>query len=118
RCPLALSLVRTGGLPVPRLAPIAPAARSMTRGVLPLAIAGAMLLAEVWPRSPRPLRIVLGGGAAVALAAQLVLVMKVFETLDVVPYLGVSESAAQYLARTRHFANPFGCIPSSTPPDA
>jgi hypothetical protein len=115
---VARDLLIAGGVQLPILLVIAPASRNMIGGVLPLAIAGAMLLAEVWRRSPRAIRIVLGGGAAVALAAQLVLVMNVFATLDVIPYLGGSESAAQYLARTRHFAKPFGWIAASTPDDA
>ncbi|HWS72244.1 MAG TPA: hypothetical protein VN605_09020, partial [Thermoanaerobaculia bacterium] len=115
---IARDLLLVGGVQMPILLTIAPASRNMIGGVLPLAMAGSMLLAEVWRRSPRITRALLGAGATVALAAQLVLVLNVFETLDVLPYLGGSESTAQYLARTRHFAKPFGWIAASTPDDA
>lgn len=115
---IARDLLIAGGVQLPILLAIAPASRNMIDGVLPLALGGAMLLAEVWRRSPRATRVVLGGGAAVALAAQLVLVLNVFATLDVAQFLGGSESAAQYLARTRRFAKPFGWIAASTPADA
>jgi hypothetical protein len=108
-------LLIAGGVQMPILLIIAPASRNMIGGIVPLAIAGAMAMAEVWRRSPRVMRLCLGGAATVAVAAQLVLVVNVFETMDVLPYLGGSETTAQYLARTRHFAKPFGWIASSTP---
>ena len=111
-------LLIAGGVQMPILLTIAPASRNMIGGVVPLALAGAMFLAELWRRSPRPMRVLLGGGAAIAFAAQLVLVLYVVETYDVLPYLGGKESAAAYVARTRHFAKPFGWIAASTPADA
>jgi len=115
---LTRDLLLVGGVQMPILLTIAPASRNMIGGVVPLALAGAMLMAEVWRRAPGAMRLVLGGGAAVALAAQLVLVANVFDTMDVIPYLGGTETTAQYLARTRHFAKPFGWVAASTPEDA
>jgi len=111
-------LLIAGGVQMPILLSIAPASRNMIAGVVPLALAGAAFLAEVWQRSPRAVRIVLGAGAALALTAQLVLVGVVFDNLSVGPYLTAHESVAGHLARLRHFAKPYGWIAASTPANA
>ncbi|MCU1347887.1 MAG: glycosyl transferase family 39 [Acidobacteria bacterium] len=111
-------LLVAGGVQMPILLTIAPGSRNMVNGVVPLAIAGAMLMAEVWQRGGKAMRSVLGVGAALALLAQGTLVVNVIDTLDLMPYLSTRERAAGYLARTRHFAKPFGWIAASTPDDA
>lgn len=111
-------LLIAGGVQMPILLTIAPASRNMIGGVVPLALAGAMLLAEIGRRSPRAMRAFLGGLAAIAFAAQLVLVLYAVETYDVLQTLSGKESTAAYLARTRRFTKPFGWIAAATQPDA
>jgi hypothetical protein len=113
---IARDLLIAGGVQMPILLTIAPTSRNMVVGVLPLAIAGAALTAELWRRSARPLRAALACGAGVALGAQLILVAYSFESMEVVPYLIGRERIVAYLTRMRSFMRPYEWIARSTPP--
>ncbi len=111
-------LLVVGGVQMPILLTIAPASRNMVNGVIPLAIAGAALMAELWRRSHKVVRLLLTCGAGVALSAQLVLVAFALERFDLMPYLAGREGIGSYLTRTRSFVGPYLWIERSTPPTA
>ncbi|HKO54880.1 MAG TPA: hypothetical protein VJ276_03315, partial [Thermoanaerobaculia bacterium] len=108
-------LALIGIIQMPILLTISPGSRNMINGVAPLAIAGAALLGEAW-YDLRPLfRALLGGLAAVALAAQLVLVLFAFQDHDILPYLAGKETAGEYVMRQRPFAKPYAWMARETP---
>lgn len=114
----ARDLALIGAIQMPLLLTIGPGSRNIINGVAPLAIAGAALIGEAWHDLRPSLRAVGGALAAIALTAQLVLVFFSFHDYDVLPYLGGSETAGQYVMRQRPFAKPYAWIAQQTPRSA
>lgn len=108
-------LLIIGGLQMPILLTIAPGSRNIINGVLPLALAGGVLMAESYRDSAAALRVLLKVTLVAAFAVQLVLVGFALDTLDFVRYLTGGETIGQYFTRTRNFVGPFTWIAKSTP---
>lgn len=111
-------LLILGAVQMPILIAIAPGSRNIVMGVVPLALAGGAICAEVWRDASRAWRIALGSVAAVALAAQLVLVGFVFDSYEFAPYLAGRENAHAYLARMQPFVKLFDHLHATTPANA
>jgi hypothetical protein len=98
---------------------VAPLSRLWMTALVPLALLGASAGVRLWRESPRPLRLLLSVGAAVALCGQLVLVGYVFvASYDPGPYVVARETEEQYRFRTREFARPYAWIARFTPPSS
>ncbi|MEO8033069.1 MAG: hypothetical protein ABI837_01460 [Acidobacteriota bacterium] len=115
---LAHDLILVGALQMPVLLTIAPGSRNMINGVAPLAIAGGVVMAGMWARTTRGMRVSFAIVAGVALTSQLLLVGYAAGWEEVVPYLTGHETAGAYVARTRSFSRPYAWIAANTPTDA
>lgn len=118
RNPVARDLALIGAIQMPILFTIGPGSRNIINGVAALAIAGAALTAEAWLALRAVGRVLLGTIAAVAIAAQGILVVYGFESYEVERYLAGKEQAGAYILRQRPFARPYAWIHQSTPRDA
>src|SRR5213075_3473470 len=58
-----------GAIQMPILITIAPGSRNIVNGVVPLALAGGVLMGDMWRDAKRPLRALLDAGAGIAFAA-------------------------------------------------
>lgn len=97
----------------------APTSRLMITAVVPLALLGCSALVALARRAGRILRTLLVAGSGIALAGQALLVAYILVvSYDFLPYLVGSESAQQYLDRTRDFARPYRFLSDRTPEDA
>jgi hypothetical protein len=111
-------LVAHGALQMPVLLAIAPGSRNMLNGVVPLAMAGGVVMVGIWYHASRTLRALLACAGLIALTSQLVLVGYSAGWEDWTPYLTGRESASAYIGRTRSFSRPYAWIGSNTPSDA
>ncbi len=100
-------LLIVGGIQLPILLTISPIAHNLTAALLPLAIAGGVMLIEIG----RLWRIF----ATIAIVAQAVVIVFVAETYDLDTYLGGKKTAAQYVAGRFDFAAPYEWLRASTP---
>ncbi|HEY2324221.1 MAG TPA: hypothetical protein VGJ82_15285 [Thermoanaerobaculia bacterium] len=107
-----------GAIQMPILITIAPGSRNIINGVLPLALAGGGIIEAIWLTSKPLLRKLLGAAIGISFAAQLVLIVFVLESYDIVPYLAGKETARGYVNRVRDFAPVYQWIETHTPPDA
>lgn len=107
-----------GAIQMPILITIAPGSRNIVNGVVPLALAGGMVIERIWVESKPVLRRLLGTAIGLSFAAQLVLAVFVLESYDVVPYLAGKETAHDYVSRVRDFAPVYAWIDTHTPPEA
>jgi hypothetical protein len=98
---------------------LAPTARLAALGIIPLAILGAIAIADVWRASGRIVRAALAAIAGAGMYVQLMLVAFLFvSTWSFLPYLIGVESQDAYLLRTRDFYKPYAWIAENTPRDA
>ena len=104
-----------GAIQMPILITIAPGSRNIVNGVMPLALAGGMVIERIWSESKPLLRKLLGSAIGLSFAAQLVLGVFVLESYDVVPYLAGKETARGYVSRVRDFAPVYAWIETHTP---
>jgi hypothetical protein len=107
-----------GAIQMPILITIAPGSRNIINGVVPLALAGGMVIERIWSESKPALRRLLATTIGLSFAAQLVLAVFVLESYDVVPYLAGKETARDYVYRVRDFAPVYAWIDTHTPPEA
>lgn len=115
---IARDVILVGALQMPILLIIAPGSRNMINGVVPLALAGGVVMAEVWTRTIRGMRATFAALACVALTSQLLIAGYAAGWEDVIPYLTGHENETGYLARTRSFTRPYAWIAANTPRDA
>jgi hypothetical protein len=107
-----------GAIQMPILITIAPGSRNIINGVVPLALAGGMVIEKIWLESKPLFRRLLGTAIGLSFAAQLVLAVFVLESYDIVPYLAGKETARDYVSRVRDFAPAYAWIDMHTPPEA
>lgn len=101
------------------LVSIAPTSRLIALGIVPLALLGAIAIADVWRASARALRAALAALAGIGLYAQLMLVAFLFVSAwSFLPYLVGVESEEAYLMRTRDYYKPYAWIDANTPREA
>jgi hypothetical protein len=111
-------LVILSAIQLPIVLTIAPGSRNEVNAFVPIALAGT-IAAAIWiVRTRVVFRVVAGVAAALALGAQLSLVLFVLSSYEVGPYLSGQERAAAYLQRTRAFARPYAWIDRFTPRSA
>lgn len=107
-------LALLGAIQMPLLLTFAPGSRNMLNGVVPLAIAGAALIAQAWTAEGM-FRVVAGAMALIAGFAQTTLVLYAFDSHEVGEYLAGKESPAAYVVRIRSFARSYSWINATTP---
>jgi hypothetical protein len=109
-------LLLIGAVQMAVLLTIGPGTRNMILGAVALAIPGAALIAETILAAGMVARALAGTIAAVILFTHLTFCSVIL--MDRMPYLTGSETAAQFLVRTRPFALPYAWIAANTRDDA
>ena len=110
----ALALVQFAGL-----VGFAPLWRYTLTALVPLALLGAAVCLRVYDASPRPLRVVLRIGVALALFGQvLVVLFLLFIKYDFMPYVLGHESEHHYLARKGYVPGAYAWIQKKLSPES
>ena len=98
---------------------LAPLSRLWMTALVPLALLGASVAVRLWREAIPALRALTTAGAALALAAQILLVTYIFITsYDLAPYVVGRETEAQYRHRARAYARTYDWIGLSTSPSS
>jgi hypothetical protein len=111
-------LVVLSAIQIPIVLTAAPVSRIAANAFVPIALAGTIITARAAAGARPLLRVVIGSVVAVAMVAQLTLVLFVMSSYEIMPYLTGQETATAYLQRTRAFMRPYAWIERFTPSSA